>query len=86
MTVATCGACRCKTGRASAQDAQYAGDAKRAALMRPKPPIARGRCARAKAWTGNSLAWRSWERHWLIARSWLAANAIVCAGGSSRSR
>ena len=44
---------------ASAHDAQWAGVDGWEALMRPKPPMARGRCALANVSTGSESVCRS---------------------------
>ena len=86
MVAATLGSWRCKTGMASAHDAQWAGVDSWEALMRPKPPMARGRCALAKASTGSESVCRSCVRQRLMSRSCCSAKVAVCAGGSSRSK
>ena len=86
MDWVTDAAWRCKTGRASAHDAQKAGVAVKLAGVRPSPPCDKGRCAVAMAVAGRFAVCRSWDKHVVMARSWLSAKVAVASGGRRRSR
>ena len=70
----TVGSCLCKTARASAHEAQYAGVAWSMAEGSPNPPAVRGRWARAMAAAGKFVVSRSCARHAVMDASCCCAN------------
>ena len=65
-----------------------AHDAQKAAVAdsKPRPPCAKGKCARASAGAGSGPHCSSAVRARETARSWSCANAVTEGGGKFRRR
>lgn len=75
---------RVMVGSVSAHDAQKAAGERLVADSKPRPPCAKGKCARASAGAGSGPHCSSAVRARETARSWSCANAVTEGGGKLR--